>query len=368
MRQQKNDGRTITRQRLRNQHVTKPQLRTAQEIVFELGAVQSQDFGMAKWAIGLRLKRSTERAVEAAIEERGIIRMHLLRPTWHFVAGKDARWMLELTGPNIRASMKYRDEKLGLSREAVRKSNRIIEKALRDGPVTRDNVVSALEAGGIPNEDNRAAHLLMRAELDKVACSAPPLEGRQAYVLFDAWIPPSNPLKKEEALAALARRYFSTRCPVTLRDFSWWSGLSLSDSRDALEAVKSDFLLEKIGSQTWVLDASAGPSGGSESDGGPAGLLPAFDEMILSYTDRSALFGGKDGLQSVVSGGIIKPIIVAGGQVIGTWNRRAEGEKIAMTVAPFGRLTPAAKASIEQAARRYAAFLAKPLEILVRPL
>jgi Winged helix DNA-binding domain len=361
------DARDIARQRLLNQHVAKPRLRTAHEIVFHLGAVQSQDLGMAKWAIGVRLKGATERAVEAAIESGDVVRMHLLRPTWHFAARKDARWMLELTGPNIRASMKYRDSQLELTDETVRKSNRIVEKALQAGPVTRNQLVSALEAGGISNYDNRAAHLLMRAELDKVACNAPPLEGKQAYVLFDAWIPPAKPLKKEEALAALARRYFSTRCPVTLMDFSWWSGLSLKDGRDALEAVKSSFTVNTIGSQTWVFDASASRAGASNAAGKSVGLLPAFDEMILSYTNRSALFDGKDGLRSVVSGGIIKPIIVSGGQVIGTWNRRAEGEKVVVTVTPFGRLAAAATALVKEAAQRYAAFLGKPLEILTTP-
>ena len=360
--------RETTSQRLFNQHVAKPRLRTGQQIVFQLGAIQSQDYGMGKWAIGVRLKGATERAVEAAIESGEVVRMHLLRPTWHFAARKDVRWMLELTGPNIRASMKYRDKQLELTGEAVRKSTRIIEKALKAGPTTRDALVSALEAGGISNDDNRAAHLLIRAELDKVACSAPPLEGKQAYVLFDAWIPPAPALKKDEALAALAQRYFSTRCPVTVRDFSWWSGLSLRDARDALEMVKSGFTVEKIGSQTWVLCMSSRLVGAFEPDGQSAGLLPAFDEMILSYADRSALFAGNHGLRSVVSGGIIRPMIVSRGQVIGTWNRQADGQKIAVTIAPFGRLASGFWASLERAAKRYAAFLGKPLEILTRPL
>jgi len=174
------EARDVTTQRLLNQHVTRPRLRTALQVVSELGAIQSQDFGMAKWAIGVRLMGATERTVEAVIEDGDIVRMHLLRPTWHFAARQDARWMLDLTGPNIRASMKYRDRQLGLTQQAVGKSNRIIEKALKAGPATRDALVAALEAGGFPNEDNRAAHLLMRAELDRVACSAPPVEGKQA--------------------------------------------------------------------------------------------------------------------------------------------------------------------------------------------
>jgi hypothetical protein len=362
------DARDITRQRLLNQHVARPRLKTPREIVFYLGAVQSQDFGMGKWAIGVRLKGTTERAVEAAIASGDVLRMHLLRPTWHFVARNDARWMLELTEPNIRISMKYRDKQLELNDETVRKGNRIIEKALQAGPVRRDQLVSALEAGGISNEDNRAAHLLMRAELDKVACSAPPLEGKQAYVLFDAWIPSAKPLTKEEALAALAQRYLSTRCPVTLRDFSWWSGLSLRDTRDALEMVKAGFMVEKKGAQTWVLSTSSKRIGAFEAAGGSARLLPAFDELILSYTDRSALFDTKGGLRTVVGGGVIKPIIVSEGQVVGTWHRQTLGAKVIVTIAPFGRIAAAVRVSIEWAAERYAAFLGKPLEVLWRSL
>ncbi len=85
------DARDIARQRLLNQHVAKPRLRATHEIVFHLGAVQSQDLGMGKWAIGVRLKGATERAVEAAIESGDVVRMHLLRPTWHFAAREDAR-------------------------------------------------------------------------------------------------------------------------------------------------------------------------------------------------------------------------------------------------------------------------------------
>lgn len=322
---------------------------------------------MGKWAIGVRLKGATDAAVQEAIATGEVIRMHLLRPTWHFAAREDARWMLDLSAPNILSAMKYRDRQLGLNQAAVRKSNRIMEKALKAGPATRDALVSALEAGGFPNQDNLAAHLLMRAELDKVACSAPLLEGKQAYVLFDQWIPPARPLPREEALAALAGRYFGTRCPVTLRDFCWWSGLLQKDAREALELVRSGFEIEKAGSHTWIFDASAARRGAASVDGKSAMLLPAFDEMILSYADRSALFDGKDGLQSIVSGGIIKPIITFGGRVVGTWNRRADGDTVAVGITPLGKLPAAARAGIKEAALRYEAFLQKPVEVLVNP-
>ncbi len=358
----------ITRQRLLNQHVAKPRLRTAAEIVFELGAVQAQDFGMGKWAIGTRLRGATERAVHAAIESGEVVRMHLLRPTWHFVHRKDVRWMLDLTAPNIRASMSYRDRQLGLTDETVRKSTRIIEKALKAGPVTRDGLVSALAAAGIPNEDNRAAHLLMRAELDKVACSAPVLDGGLAHVLFDAWIPPAPRVPKDEALATLASRYFSTRCPATVQDFSWWSGLPLTDARRALEMLGPGFTVEATGRRILVHRVPPRRSRADAADGRSVALLPAFDELVLSYADRSALFAPGDTLQRVVAGGVIKPIVVAGARVIGTWSRRADGQKVAITVtiARFGRSVPAGRAAIEEAAELHATFLGRPLDLHVQ--
>jgi len=131
--------------------------------------------------------------------------------------------------------------------------------------------------------------------------------------------------------------------------------------------VKTGYAVESIESEIWVVCTSAGRAGAAEADGKSAALLPAFDEMILSYADRSALFGAKHGLRSIVSGGVIKPIVVSSGQVVGTWSRQIIGEKVAVTVAPLGRLGAAARTSIEKAAEGYAAFLGKPLQLMTRP-
>ena len=59
-----------------------------------LGAMQAQDFAAAKWALGLRLQRSTDAEVEKAFNDGAILRTHVMRPTWHFVAPADIRWLL----------------------------------------------------------------------------------------------------------------------------------------------------------------------------------------------------------------------------------------------------------------------------------
>src|SRR6185437_13425005 len=87
--------------RLLKQQIAAPQFKKPEQLVEWMGAMQAQDYAMVKWAVGLRLTDSTDASVEKAIDDGKIIRIHLMRPTWHLVAAKDVRWMLELTAPQL---------------------------------------------------------------------------------------------------------------------------------------------------------------------------------------------------------------------------------------------------------------------------
>src|SRR5215213_6075883 len=104
----------ISNQRLSNQHVHGTQFNSVKQLVCWMGAMQAQDYAMAKYAIGVRLKNSTNQTIEDAINNAEIIRTHVLRPTWHFVAAEDIRWMLELTAKNLNRSLSSNNKRLGL--------------------------------------------------------------------------------------------------------------------------------------------------------------------------------------------------------------------------------------------------------------
>src|SRR5882672_11845156 len=89
----------IIKYRLHNQQLSITQLKQVSEVVQWMGAMQAQEYAMAKWAIGLRLKNATDALVEKAFNEGAILRTHVLRPTWHFVSPEDIRWLLMLTAP-----------------------------------------------------------------------------------------------------------------------------------------------------------------------------------------------------------------------------------------------------------------------------
>jgi hypothetical protein len=316
---------------------------------------------MVKWAIGVRLPGSALSEIEAAIESGKIIRTHMLRPTWHFVSADDIYWMLELMAPYIKASLKSRHQELGLSETVVAKSNAILEKALSaEKHLSREALMAEFEKAQIAIDENRASHLLMRAELDGLICSGATKTGKQTYALLEARVPKTKPLGREEALAKLAKKYFSSHGPATLQDFTWWSGLPVGAARQAFEMVKSDFTSETIGSQTYwftSLDNTIWSSQGSVY------LLPAFDEFIISYTDRRAALLFEDHNKAVSNNGIFRPVIVVNGQVTGIWRRTLKKDKVVIETEAFEPLDNATKSLIEKAAIQFGHFLEKKAEL-----
>lgn len=55
------------------------------------------------WAVAQRALDANDAAVQSAFQAGRILRTHVLRPTWHFVAPVDIRWLLALTAPRVHA-------------------------------------------------------------------------------------------------------------------------------------------------------------------------------------------------------------------------------------------------------------------------
>jgi hypothetical protein len=277
----------ISRARLASQQITGEKLKTPKELVGWMGAMQAQDEAMVKWAVGVRLPGSTRAKIQQALNAGEVLRTHVLRPTWHLVSAEDIHWMLALSAPRLKTVLKTRHAALGLTEAVVMKSCRLIENAFQDGrPLKRAALVAVLDQAGIATNENRASHLFFCAELEGILCSGPEQDGKPTYALLPERVPQKVILTKEEALARLAKIYFTSRSPATLQDFDWWSGLTTKDARQALELVKANYVSETIGDRTYWLDP-AGSAGGS-SDHDTLSLLPAYDEFIISYQDRNA--------------------------------------------------------------------------------
>src|SRR5262245_23897387 len=215
----------IVRQRLLNQHLARPRFSKPEELVAWLGAVQAQDFAGAKWSLGMRLKGVSDADIERDFSNGKILRTHLLRPTWHFVAREDVRWLLALTAPHVRARNAPRYRALSLDAATLRKSTGVLVRALEGRHLTRDELRAALERSGIGTDEQRMAYMLMDAELSGAICSGPRRGKQFTYALLDERAPGAPSFDREASLAELAHRYFRSRGPATVQDLAKWSGL-----------------------------------------------------------------------------------------------------------------------------------------------
>src|SRR5262245_24524323 len=169
-------------------------------------------------------------SIDELFNEGKILRTHVMRPTWHFVMPEDIRWMLKLTAPRINAVSAYYFRKMELDQAVLARSNAAISKALRGKHLTREELGQVLGRAKIDAKGLRLIYLMIRAELDAVICSGP-LRGKQfTYALLDERVPKCRTLKRDEALAELTIRYFTSHGPALLRDFVWWSGLTITDA------------------------------------------------------------------------------------------------------------------------------------------
>jgi hypothetical protein len=353
----------ITRRRLANQRLSGGQFSKPEDVVRWLGAVQAQEYGEAKWALALRMGRASNAGIERAIGEGRILRTHVLRPTWHFVAPADIRWMLALTGPRITAAMASYNRRLELDAAVFRRSQKAVVRALSGGSqLTRQELKIALERAGVDTQGvQRLANIVMQAELDAVICSGA-RRGRQfTYALLDERVPMSASRSRDDALAQLARRYFTSHGPAQLRDFAWWSGLTLADARAGLAMVERELADEVIGGRTYWFSAAV-----RATDPAPnAYLLGLYDEYLIAYKDRSAALDASRWTRIVSRDPYAAPIVV-NGHVAGGWKRVIRTSTVVITLTPFAALNRRDARAVGEAARAYAGFIGLDLELIWR--
>ena len=343
----------LAHQRLYHQGIVRSVFTSPLDVVRWLGAVQAQDYPAAKWAVGLRLPGSSLAVVEAAVARREIVRTWALRGTLHLLAAVDLRWLLALVAPGMMARQASYHRQQGLDAATFERSDRLMQAALLGGhSLPRAEMAAALNGGGVATHGLRLNFLLYRAALQGLICQGELRDRQETFVLLEEWLLPAPLLEPQPALAELARRYFASRGPATLKDFAWWCGLPAGQVRAALELVQEELVQGELDGQPgyWFSPAAEPPSSPNLR------LLPAFDEYLIGYTDRRAVLDPQH-VSHVYGGNVFNPTIVVDGQVSGIWKRSLRKGMVEVAAQPFTPFRPVEQAAFEAEARRYANFL-----------
>ncbi len=366
--------RVIGRLRLASQGLLNGGFASVPDAVRWMTAMQAQDLGSALWAVGQRVPGSAASDVRAALDAGTIVRSWPMRGTLHLLAREDLRWILRITSPRLMNLVAGRHRELGITAEDISHCRDIALKTLEslktaDGGrgATREQLFDAFEQAGQITKAQRGIHILgslcQRAWLVQgpMAGARGKVGVQQLFVPFDEWIKDSRDLDREEGIAELLFRYLRSHGPATVKDFAWWSQVPLTEARNALASVQDRLVeLPFAGTSYWLSPETAALL----DDGVPGSrallALPGFDEFLLGYQDRSLVLAPEHA-ELVVPGknGVFKRIIVAGGEVVGTWARTGNGKAPDVVPEPFeGQLGPAAERSFQAQGRAYLKFMA----------
>lgn len=343
--------------RLQNQQLLNPLFCQPKELVSWLGAMQAQNYPMVKWAVGMRLKSATIRTVEKALRDGEILRTHVMRPTWHLVAAEDIRWMLKLSARRvIAANESYaKGHDLEISEELYTKSHNLLEKILcGKKSLTRQEIAEHFNRSGILVDNHRMTRFMVRAEQVGIVCSGEDKGGKCTYALLEERVPAMPELTKDEALARLARSYFRSHAPTVLQDFIWWSGLPVSEAKQAIYLIESELTVEQWNGQTWYIHSSSRTRG---EVSGCLHLLPSYDEYLLGYKDRTDVLPLEHYSKAFTNNGLFYPIVLHEGHVIGNWSKSIKKGNVIIEHSNFRKSDCVDESILDKEKDRYIRFL-----------
>ena len=332
-------------------------------MIRDLLAVQAENPSQAEWAVASRAQLPNASELAALLDRGSVVRTHVLRPTWHFVAAEDIGWLLELTAPRIRPLIaRQLEDAHGLTGPGLDRVASMVLQALSERPdQTREELAECLRGRGVEPRGQLLMLLLALLELDRLICSGRRLEGAHTYA-------PSPTGCPQPGGWTATRRSPSWRCATSLATVPPRSVTSPTGRpfRSAMCAVASPrSVTGSAPSITRAARSGTPPSSRRRRDPvQPTGhLLQILDEVYRGYQDSRMVLDSEgivpSGRETAIGMALVDAQMVAR-------MKRTIGRRVTFDITPYdGTLTPSHRSSVEQAAARYAEFLGLEHELRV---
>jgi len=329
-------------------------------VVHEMVALQAQNSGAVALQVRARGRRLSGADFESSLcEKHSIVRTWCLRGTLHVLAAQDARWMVDLLGRTIIKASEGRYRQLGINGEVLERAADAITETLGDGSLlTRADLLTMLTRRRLPVEGQAGFYLIRHAALLGLICLGPAIDGKESFVLLDEVVPRGRRLTAEHAIVRLARRYLRAYGPATIMDFTGWTGLGAAACSGAFEALANDLTETVVGTSRYFMLSEQSESL-SCAPAGDACLLGAFDAFLLAYKDRTLVLDSAHARKVNAGGGIIRPVAVVDGRVVGPWFAKRKKGSIAITLESFLRLSRKDISSLEHDAMDLGVYIGK---------
>jgi len=307
------------------------------DVVRASGPVQAQEPRAAKLAFRARARSLTAADVDRArTEDRSLLRAWVMRKTVHLIPSEDAGWMVPLFAEATVRWSRGRLAQFGLDRRAQDRAMKFVHDAVdADGPLTRRELGRRLKEAGFELASEHKVHLWLLATLDGDLCLGPDRGAHPCLVRTADWLGELEARSREDSLAELAVRYLRAYAPATVRDFARWAGLPLRDARVGFERIA-----ERLVEVGWAAEGAVALERAPRAARSPVvRMLGGFDNYNLGYESRDFAADEAGVKQIIPGGGIVRPTIVIDGRFAGTWVSKRSGDRLRVTLEPFGTLS-----------------------------
>ncbi len=338
-----------------SQQLADPSFENPKDIVSWMGAVQAQDYTMSKWALGIRMSSPSVSKVNKALENGEILRTHILRPTWHYVAAEDIGWMIDLCRKRLKATCLSWSKGFGIDEPMLRKGYDVILKMLEgNNHLSKQEIYSQFTCPGVPVNEYYLSSLLTMTEIEGMVCSGIEKNKKHTYALLDERVPVKRTISKEEALALLARKYFISHSPASLKDFTWWSGLSVTEAKQAIASIEGELDVMDMDNEKIYIHTSWQ---GEYAINDMMHFLPPYDEYLISYKDRSHAISTEHQRKAYSNNGLFHPVIYYNGRIVGNWKKNNTKKGPVFDIIFFEQNIKVKRQILQQAERKYNKFL-----------
>jgi hypothetical protein len=319
----------------------------AVEAIEHLGGMQSQAPLAPYVGLWTRLHDFAADELSALTEERRVVRLHLMRNTMHLVTARDSLAWRPLFSPVHAADFTahFGHAIDGVDRDAlIRQARRLLEER----PRTRAQLGRLLSPCW-PDADPDA--LAYAATHHIALCQVPPRgiwgrNGPAAWAPVESWL--GAPLRSTP-VDALVLRYLGAFGPAAVADIQVWSGLTRL--REVVERLPLRTFRSEAGQILYDIPDAPRPAPDTP---GPPRLLPEYDNLLLSYQDRSRLNPHRRPVPLPPGNGASAGTFLIDGMWQGTWRIRDR----TLHLAPFTTLVPADRDALLTEAARLCAFVA----------
>lgn len=305
------------------------------DVVEKLVGLQAQAPNAPYFALWSRMEDFRQEQLSQLIRDRKVVRMALMRSTLHLVSTPDAlqlrQWLQSVMERSLNGAYGKQLNGVDLGQLAA-----LGRKLVEDKSMTFSELGQHLQEHW-PHLRSEAVTAVIRNLVPLV--QIPPRgiwgeSGQATHTSAEVWLGQS--LCPQPNAESLIRRYLAAFGPATVKDIQVWSGLS--GLNKTMEKLRPELVTFRNVQGVELFDPPNAPRPDTETPSEPR-FLGEFDNILLSYADRSRILDDRYRSRVFTANGIIRSTILIDGYVTGTWKLKRERGKAALYIDPFAKLS-----------------------------